>query len=99
MKWRCPPSTRPAGPSAGRPIPEEVDRLTEAYAKREMELQRCSARAARLQRRSEQAAARSKWVVIGWIFGLLASHLAGQFTKRSARGAQLNAALRDEAAR
>ena len=85
--------------AVGGQATEEVDRLTEAYAKREMELQRCSARAARLQRRSEQAAARSKWVVIGWIFGLLASHLAGQFTKRSARGAQLNAALRDEAAR
>jgi hypothetical protein len=85
--------------AVGGPATEEVDRLTADHSEREKELQRCSARAARLQRRSEQATVRSQWAVIGWLFGLLASLWTGQYTKRGVRGAQLNAALYDAAAR
>lgn len=84
--------------AAGGPAAEEVDRLTEALAQHERVARRCSAQAARRQRLSERAAARSGWVVIGWLFGLLARRWAGQFTKGSARAAQLDVAVRDAAA-
>jgi AAA domain len=58
--------------AAGEPAAGEVDRLTEAHAERKLEASHCAERLVRLNQLSEQAAARSRWVIIGWTFGLLA---------------------------
>lgn len=84
--------------AAGGPAAGEVDRLTKALAHHEKAARQSSARAVRRQRLSQRAAARSGWVVIGWLFGPLARHWAGQFTKSSARATQLDVAVRDAAA-
>ncbi len=84
--------------AAGGPAAEEVDRLTQAHAERELEANRCSARLARLSQLSEQAAACSRWVIIGWIFGLLSRRWAGKAQAARAQASDLASAVSDAAA-
>jgi hypothetical protein len=84
--------------AAGGPAAEEVDRLTETHAERELQASRCAARLVRLSQSSEQAAARSRWVLIGWVFGLLSRRWAGKAQTARAQANHLASAVSDAAA-
>lgn len=84
--------------AAGGTAAEEVARLTEVHATRELEARRSAAREERLRYRSERAAARSVWVIIGWLFGLFSRRWAEKAHAERARSSSLASALRDAAA-
>jgi hypothetical protein len=84
--------------ATGGTAAEEVTRLTEVHAARELGARRSAAREERLRSRSERAAARSMWVIIGWLFGLLSRRWAEKAHDERARSSALASALRDAAA-
>jgi hypothetical protein len=84
--------------AAGEPAAEEVDRLTEAHAERELEASHCASRWVRLNQLCEQAAACSRWVIIGWIFGLLSRRWTGKAQAARAQASDLASAVSDAAA-
>lgn len=84
--------------AVGGSATEALIRLTEAHATRELEARHSAARAARLRHLSEQAAARSIWVIIGWLFGLLAHRWTRKADAERARTAVLASALYEAAA-
>lgn len=81
--------------AAGGPAAEEVDRLADAHATLESKARRCAVRAARLERLSERAAARSTWVIFGWLFGLLSRRWSRQYRIRADQASALDAAVGD----
>ena len=84
--------------AAGGTAAEDVVRFTEVHAARELETRRSAAREERLRYRGERAAVRSRWVIIGWLFGLLSRHWAEKAHAERVRSSALASALGDAAA-
>jgi len=80
--------------AAGGPAAGAVDRLTAAHAGHVMAAQRSAARAGRLGRRRDFAAARSAWMLIGWLLAALARRWDRSLSTERDRGEQLAAQVR-----
>ena len=84
--------------AVGGSATEAVIRLTKAHATREREARHSAAKAAQLRHLSKQAAARSMWVIIGWLFGLLSHRWTRKADTERARASVLASALHNAAA-
>ncbi len=81
--------------AVGGPAAETVDRLTATRAGHVMAAQRSAARAGRLGRLRDLAAARAAWMLIGWLLAALARRLDRRLSAEQDRGARLAAQVRD----
>jgi hypothetical protein len=80
--------------AAGGPAAAEVDRLTEARAGIERQARTAAEIVARLGQRWDWGRARSGWVIIGWIFGMLARLWMAQLQVERPRAEGLGEDLR-----